>query len=242
MSLIKHLIEIADKSIYLKRTDNTWSYEGICYLFARSIVAYSKMAYDNMILGHFDSANMIMRVIIENNVCLDIILRNSDIELWKYYLVHSYKNSITRTGEELDDSEKSFLKEIYSDYNIEKEFIEKSKKKETGKPYAYIDRNYGWTYKINKDFSFAGLCNLVDGCDYMGFKMMSKYSHGTSIHLKIGSSTSIDSIMNMVSSLYIGLYRLITMYCENEVESDFYDVTEKLENIINDYLENSPYN
>ena len=127
-------------------------------------------------------------------------------------------------------------------FDIPKEFIEKSKKKETGKPYAYIDRNYGWTYKINKDFSFAGLCNLVDGCDYMGFKMMSKYSHGTSIHLKIGSSTSIDSIMNMVSSLYIGLYRLITMYCENEVESDFYDVTEKLENIINDYLENSPYN
>jgi len=59
LSLIKQLIEIAEKAVSLKKPSDTWTSDGMCYLFAKSIVSYAKMAYDNMILGHFDATNMI---------------------------------------------------------------------------------------------------------------------------------------------------------------------------------------
>jgi len=237
LSLIKQLIEIAEKAVSLKKPSDTWTSDGMCYLFAKSIVSYAKMAYDNMILGHFDATNMIVRTIIENNVCLDIMQRYEKEELWKYYLVQSYRNSIMCSGKELEADELNFLNKIYSDYGIENEFIEKSKKKDAKRPYAYIDKNYGWTYKINKNFTFSGLCELVDKREYNDFKMMSMYSHGTAIHLKINGSVSMDNIMSMISSIYIGLYRLVTMYCWNEVDVEFDDVTEEIEVIIYDYLD-----
>lgn len=237
LSLIKKLIEIADNAISVEIPSNTWSYEGMCYSFAKSIVSYAKMAYDNMILGHFDATNMIVRTIIENNVCFDIIKNYEDEELWKYYLVQSYKNSIIRSGKEIDNDERRFLEKLYKDYDIKQDFTEKSKKNNSKRPYAYIDRDYGWTYKVNQNFTFSGLCELVDKSDYYGFKLMSMYSHGTAIYLKISGCVSMDHIMSMISSIYIGLYRMVTMYCWDKVDKEFDDVTEEIENIIYDYLD-----
>lgn len=236
LSLIKRLIEIADKAVSAHLPHSSWTFEETCYLFAQSVVSYSKMAYDNMLLGHFDATNMIIRAIIENNVCLDIVLSYEDKQLWKYYMVQSYKNTIMSSGGTLDAKELAFLEKVYRDHGIEKEFVEITKKNSSGKPYAYIDKNYGWTYKINKNFTFAGLCDLVDKRDYHDFKMMSMYSHGTALYLKICSSVSMDHIMSMISSIYIGLYRMITMYCWDSVDDDFDPVTEELENIIYDYI------
>lgn len=236
LSLIKRLIEISEKAISTPKPNDTWSYDGICYLFARSVVSYAKMAYDNMLLGHFDATNMIIRTIIENNVCLDIIQRYPEEELWKYYLVQSYRSSIVRSGKALDGDEAAFLEELYHDYNIEIEFTERSKKKENQRPFAYIDKDYGWTYKINSNFTFAGLCELVDKREYKDFKLMSMYSHGTAIYPKKSGSVTMDQIMSMISSIYIGLYRLVTTYCWDRVDDEFDEVTEEIEDIICDYL------
>ena len=156
MELLKRLIKISEKAVASKEQYNIWTHEGICFLFARSIVSYAKMAYDNMILGHYDATFMIIRTIIENNVCLDIIQSYAEKELWKYYLVQSFRNSLLCSGKKLIDGEKDLLEEMYIEHAIEEEFTKKSRKDDSRKPYAYIEKNYGWTYKINQNFSFSG--------------------------------------------------------------------------------------
>lgn len=175
---------------------------------------------------------MIMRAIIENNVCLDIILNDEKDELWKYYLVQSYRNSVIRPKKNPSSENLQFLEDMYRDFGISKDFYEKGDKKK-----AYIDIDYGWTYKVNKQLNFSGLCDLVNRGDYSDFKMMSDYSHGTAVYLKLSGLSSIDHIMNMITGIYIDLYRLVTMYCWGDVDPDFYEVTEKIEDIIYDYID-----
>lgn len=76
------------------------------------------------------------------------------------------------------------------------------------------------------------MCNLVNSSDYDDFRMMSEYSHGTSIYQKMGGNISIEYIMSMISSVYVGLYRLVTMYCWDCAEDSFDRVAEKIENSI----------
>ncbi len=72
--------------------DNAWSYEEICYSFAKTIVDSSKMTYDNVLQGHYHAVNMINMAVLENLVCLNIIVNNED--LWKYYWAYSYRSTI----------------------------------------------------------------------------------------------------------------------------------------------------
>ena len=58
MKLIKRLIEIAEAGVSKKSTYDTWSFDGVCYQFAKTIVDYSKMAYDNLVLGHFHATTL----------------------------------------------------------------------------------------------------------------------------------------------------------------------------------------
>lgn len=95
---------------------------------------------------------------------------------------------------------------------------------------------YGWTYKINKDFSFSGVCKLVSEAEYRGFKLMSEYSHGTSLHLKIFSSIFEENIMNMLVSLYIELYRMVILFCYDTVDESFDEIAEELESIFYRYI------
>ena len=46
--LIKQMIEITDEAVRNQKPIDTWTHEGICHMFAKSIVDYMKMAYDNM--------------------------------------------------------------------------------------------------------------------------------------------------------------------------------------------------
>ena len=118
---MKKLIEITEQSIERKKRSDTFSFDGICYLFAKSIVGYAKSAFDNMLLGHFDEALMITRAIIENNVCLDIILRYEKQGLWKYYLVQSYRNTV-RCGKVLRKEHLKCFDELCERYNISEVF------------------------------------------------------------------------------------------------------------------------
>lgn len=236
LALVRQLIEIAEEGVRSKKSANTWSHEGFCQLFAKSIIDYAKMAYDNMQLGHFFATHMIFRTMIENCVCMDVIQRYPEHELWKYYLVKSYRDALKSTGDEIKADEQAFLEEMYLDHGIEEEFYTKSKKKDSKKAFAYIDKDYGWTYKVHNNFTFSGLCSLIDQREYKDFKLMSMYSHGTAIHLKIGSFASIDHIFNMLSFFYYILNRLVDMSCCESIDDSFAKTSKKLERIIKKYI------
>lgn len=53
LALIKQMIEIVEEAVSSKKPIDIWNHEGFCHMFAKSIVDYTKMAYDNMQLGHF---------------------------------------------------------------------------------------------------------------------------------------------------------------------------------------------
>lgn len=89
---------------------------------------------------------------------------------------------------------------------------------------------------MNKNFTFSGLCDLVDKREYKDSELMSMYSYATAIYHRIGSSMTMDNNMRMISSIYIGLYCLVTMYCWDKVTTEFDDVTDEIESIIYEYL------
>ena len=230
LNLIKRLIDIADIAIQKDTIVNTWSFEGVCYSFAKTIVDYSKMAYDNVLLGNFYVVNMINRAVLENCVCLEIIINNDNYELWKYYWVYSYRRDIYRLNRTPAQNELDYLQKLFKDLNISEDFYIKQNNRKK----AYIKEPYGWTYKINnnKQFTFENICTLIDSAaDYDGFKLISEYSHSTSFYMKLHSSVFIYDMMVMFMNMYINLYRMVTMYCWSSVDEDFDDVTDELENI-----------
>lgn len=236
LDFLKRLINIANNAIQQKESSDTWSFEGVCYSIAKTIVDYSKMAYDNILLGHFHAVNMINRSVLENGVFLDIIINNHKHELWKYYWIYSCAAPILKSNKTPKQSDLEMLQKIYEELNISDDFYIMPK----GRHRAYIEEQYGWTYKINKDrkFTFKGICNLAKRpAEYLGFQMMSEYSHGTSFCLKLHSSVFICDMMNMFINMYINLYRMITIYCWDLADEDFDEVAEELEYIFYRYVE-----
>ena len=233
VDLIKQLIHVAEDGIEGQRIENTWSFEGVCYSFAKTIVDYSKMAYDNILLGHFHATNMINRAILENCVLLDIIVNYEEHELWKYYLAHSFRSTMYKSNKAPKQKDENDLIDYYKSLNISEDFY----KKQPGEKSAYISRPYGWTYKINKTFSFAGVCELVGEAEYHGFRLMSDYSHGTSFYIKLGSSIFVEQMMSMFVSLYIELYRMVTLFCWDTVDDSFDVISEELEDIFYRFIE-----
>jgi hypothetical protein len=239
LRLIKKLINISEDAIEKQDTHNTWSYEGICHSFAKTIVDCSKKAYDNLILGHFDVVHMISRVALENLVCLDVIMSNQDFELCKYYWAYSHYHDLQKnkkTGE-IDFSK---LFDIF-DWTVSEDFYMSPEKNKKGKKMQpYIERSYGWTYKINpeKQFSFNGLCNLLDDkAAYDEFGLLSEYSHGTSFYRKLQTSIGVDNMMFIFVNMYWSLYRMVTIYCWDKVNEDFDNVTDELEFIFHRYIQ-----
>ena len=226
LRLIKKMINISEEAIGRQDTHNTWSYEGICHSFAKTIVDYNKMAYDNLILGHFDAVHMISRAVLENLVCLDVIMSNQDFQ----------KKKIKNAGR----TDLSELLDIF-DWTIPEDFYKSPGKDKKGKEIKpYIERLYGWTYKINLEqrFSFAGLCDLLDDkAAYDVFGLLSEYSHGTSFYRKLQSSIGVDNMMFIFINMYWSLYRMVTIYCLDNANEDFNVVAEKLESIFYRYIQ-----
>lgn len=236
VKLIKHLINISEKALEKQPVDNTWSYEGICHSFAKTIVDYSKMAYDNVLLGHFHAVKMINRSILENLVCLDLIVNNE--ELWKYYWAYSYRSAIYKSKRTPIQRELDMLNGLYKDLDIQEDFYTK----QPGRKKAFIQEPYGWTYKINdnKQFTFENICKLIGeegSVEYRGFQMLSDYSHGTSFYMKMHSSVFVGDMMTMFIDMYINLYRMVTIYCWDSVDENFDAVTDELECIFYRFIE-----
>ncbi len=239
LRLIKKLINISEEAIEKQDIHNTWSYEGICHSFAKTIVDHNKMAYDNLILGHFEAVHMISRAVLENIVCLDIIMSNQDLELWKYYWAYSHYHDLQKYKKVGGIDLSELL--VISDWTIPEEFYSSPGKDKNGKKIkSYIERRYGWTYKINFEqrFSFAGLCDLLDDkAAYDVFGLLSEYSHGTSFYRKLQSSIGVDNMMFIFVNMYWSLYRMVTIYCPDNVNEDFGSIIEKLEFIFHRYIQ-----
>ena len=237
LSLVKEFIESAEDAVECKRTMEWNTKEGVCFKFAEAIIRYAKIAYDNIILGHFSAAFMVIRSMVENNVCLEILFKDEKRELWKYYIAQSVRDSLLKAKKVLSEEDEKMLHEVYVEYGICREFYEPRTKMKRGKlveERPYIAESYGWTYMINNKFTFRGLCDLVDKRSYVDFFMMSEYSHGTSWRQKLDRNNFVEHIMNMFSGIYAVLYRMVEVYC-SEYADDFFE--ELAEIIGNDILE-----
>lgn len=237
LTLIKRLIKISEKCVLEKEIRASDTFDGVCFYIARSIINYSKAAFDNIVLGHFDVAEMIVRTMIENRVILDLIFNDEDQYLWKYYLIHSHRELLKQLDGYIASQDPFF--ELCKDLEIEPEFFEKPSK---AKP--YIDKAYGWTYKLNtipKDerFTFKGLCSATGEArqNYKDFKWMSKSSHGTSYFEKVVGHNGSEFIMSLISSIYINLYLLVVMYCDGIWGEDFEVVSNEIDLIFHHFYE-----
>lgn len=66
---------------------------------------------------------------------------------------------------------------------------------------------------------------------------MSDYSHGTSFYMKLGSSIFVGNMMNMFLSLYIELYRMVTLFCRDTIDDSFDEIAEELKDIFYRFIE-----
>lgn len=87
-------------------------------------------------------------------------------------MFHSYYHAQDMFGKKPSEELKMEIKELCLEYDIKFSF-KKMKEK------------YGWSFKINKEFSFGGLCSLVDRRCYQDFEMTSEYAHGNSLFQKV---------------------------------------------------------
>lgn len=238
MPLIKQLLKLTAEAVDNQAPANSFSYDGVCHMFAKSVIDSMVMAYDNMLLGHFYATQMILRTVVENSVCLNIIQRYPEYDLWKYYLIQSFYKGIKIPGPQRTEKNKKDFEELCEEYGIAEEFLIKSKKKGSKDAYAYIDKSYGWTYPVNSNnnFTFSNICSLVTPRDYADFKLMSMYSHGTSLYLKISGMASVDHIMSMISLFYYNINKLIASYCPDSVPRRFDRLMQHLEDSLESYI------
>lgn len=237
LTLTKRLIKIAEKYVAEKETHSADSFEGVCFYIARSIITYSKSAFDNLVLGHFDTTEMIIRAMVENRVILDLIFNDTKYFLWKYYLVYSHHKHFAQSDNSVTDHNR-FAK-LCTDLEIDSEFLERR-----GNKKPYIEMPYGWTYKLEtitpeNRFKFKGLCDAAEGQEqnYSDFQWMSRSVHGTSYFEKVTHYSGAERIMSLFSSIYINLYLLVVMYCDDLWGNDFDVITEELESIFHHFFE-----
>ena len=228
ISLLKDLISLANEYISEYECENVFTFEGVCSLFVRSVIQYAKSAYDNFLIGHFDVAYMLCRNMVENNVCLEVLTEFESEELWKYYLAYSFRHTwrLNPNSEYSKCLERQF-EEICNSLSIEKQFF--TDRNDDGrflKP--FIDENYGWTYKVNKKFSFSGLCQLLKTRRYKDFKFMSEFSHGTSLIQKMDDGNYVERVVGIMTSIYMELRIALIEYCPWELPDDFYDLEQEM--------------
>ena len=143
-------------------------------------------------------------------------------------MIQSFYDGVKIPGAKTEERKKDF-DDLCEEYGITQDFLIKSKKNGSKEAYAYIDKPYGWTYRVNKNFNFSGLCDIVNSRDYSDFKLMSMYSHGTSLYLKMGGMASVDHILSIISLFYYNAYKLVAGYCPDGVSPRFYRLIDVLE-------------
>ena len=203
------------------------SFDNVCKMFANTMLEYAKATIDNILIGHVKAANILNRTIIENYVCLKAIIEHEEKMVWKYWLVHSFYNTPRKYGNEtLPDRLRNNFLRMCSRLDIEAEFLEKK----------IIEKNYGWLWKVTNNFTFKGVCNLINSDAYDDYKLTSEFSHGTSFFQKIYSFTMDSSVINMISIVYLYLYLLMTSCFPKLIDNQFWKCDAKLEKLFKAYV------
>lgn len=226
--LLKQLIETVEEMVKKAEVEKEDCYEGICYRFAKLVVNYCKMAYDNLLLGHFDIVKMLLRVILENMLSLDIIITYKEMEIWKFYYMHSMWNRYWKSDKKLVT--RATINEMCTNFNIKSNELQK-----------YLKFKYGWTYLLytepeKQKYTFRSMCDLDLTEDvYKTYAEYSEYAHGISIFNKT-SNTSKD-IMDCVLPIYnIAIKPLYNIYGNEETKEKFCELENKLEVYIDSYV------
>lgn len=214
------LEEYIDEERFLHKTE---TYEETCFLFKKAIVEYAKEGFNCILTGSFYAVNMINRSMIENYVCYYLVTKHRDLELWKYYRIHSYFVKMYQHDNiklQLDNRFNAILK----NYDIDKSILNTKD----------FRRNYGWTFLLGKNLSFRDLAESVDSTLYEDFKFLSDYSHGVSLLQKQGTFTFYQTILPMYFRFYYCIQSLFL--------STYYDGTDirewELRKCINEMVQN----
>ena len=173
--------------------DNCFAF--VMQMISESIVEYGKEAYNCLERGDFYALGMLIRVIIENYVCLMTIGEDPERELWKYWLASSYAREFNKYKTNRDSE---YIRKLVEDY-----FKENSIDSELMYNYNFYN-NYGWTRKSKKRVSMHELADDIDGEIYNDYQQMCAYTHGTSAvfkRLKIIETTPIYMITTLVTYL-----------------------------------------
>ena len=228
--LLKQFIDCIEALVHNAEVENKVCYEGICYLFAKSVVDSCKMAYDNILLGHLDIAKMIMRIILENMVSLDIITTYKGMELWKYYYMHFMWNRYEEMGK--GAVSRKTINEMCTNFNIRSNDMKK-----------YLKYKYGWTYPLytdtsNKKFTFHDMCNLdLTEEVYKSYNEYSGYVHGNSVLKEESKRNVSDDILDSIWSVYsIAIRPLYNIYGNEKTAEKFSELEKRLEDNMNLYI------
>lgn len=221
IKLLHGFIIISDDIISLKENLEVESYDGACYLFAKSIMNYIKGAYDNFVLGHFNEAYLIIRTVIENYVCFKIILEYKEKELWKYWIVHSEYISSKKFRHGISEYSREKISILGAQFKLEVDFLSKG-----------IENNYGWLYKIkHESFSFRKVCNLLkkDHVDYyLDYAIACESTHGTALNEKLDTYLFNEKMWAMLSVLVLYIQYLMETYCVEELPFEYFEIKEMI--------------
>lgn len=221
LDLLCKYIESIDEMVEKNKCDKTDSYEGTCYLFAKSIMEYAKASMDNLLLGHFKISSIINRIILENYVCFELIYQYKEEALWKYWIIYSFYHSQDKFGKKDKKMLKKFKDKMIKENKIEKIYFNK-----------FINERYGWTFKVNDVFNFRGLCDLVDVFHYKDFIYESEYVHGVSLFQKENPFSLDGEVLNSITLLFVHLKYFAETYCSEDLHTDYFEVENKIIEII----------
>lgn len=216
--IYKYICEIEKMVENEKCEDRGYSFENSCYKIARSIIEYAKSSYDNLLLGHINTSCNIDRVILENYVVLHIIMQYKEQELWKYWIAYSYYHACDKFGKQRETPENiiDYVFFLQSELDFDNDFLTN----------GLIEKRYGWTYKVNKNFSFKGLCDLIGKYYYEDFRYTSDYVHETSIVYKETSMSKYDEVVSIISVLFVQLKQFAELYCVDDLSEDYLEIDE----------------
>ena len=221
--LVRRYIACVDKELPQMDPQEQYGSDGICRKFLKSIVEYAKAACDNIYLGHFNVANIINRVIIENYVCIKAMQKNDTV--WKYWHVHSWYITPRKYADDEGITERldQAVERLSEEYKIDPSFLNSK----------VIGKDYGWIFPICKHYTFRSLYENVAPEVQDDYRTMCEFSHGVSYFQKEDPFTFDSSQLNTLSILftyvhlayqacYPGIHNYERMLIENRV-FDYYD-------------------
>lgn len=219
-----HYIHIIDKYYSSSHEFLCKDDQKMIRLFTSALLEYSKEAYNSVLRGNFYAAAMLNRAMIENYVCLRIVLDHPEKELWKYWEVHSYMKAVKRKN--LPELEVELLK-----------FCEKSGVDPSLLKKREFNDSKGWLLPVTRQLSMKSLCSLVDPAIYEDYQDLCDFVHGISLFQKQMTFTFYDTVIPM----FYRLFEYIACFSEtcfaDDLDDEYWDSYGKINDFTREALQ-----